>query len=71
MKAVECSRNTGSSRKETIHLSRIYIYINLNDKKIYNKLRHMSCCLIQTFRSSGKTWIKNTQFGIAMYIHWR
>ena len=28
-------------------------FINLNDKKIYNKLRHMSCCLIQTFRPSG------------------
>ena len=26
MKAVECSRNTGSSRKETIHLLWIYIY---------------------------------------------
>ena len=27
--------------------------IYLNDKKIYNKLPHMSCCLIQAFRPSG------------------
>ena len=28
-------------------------FINLNDKKIYNNLPHMSCCLIQTFHLSG------------------
>ena len=28
-------------------------FINLNDKKIDNKLPHMSCFLIKTFRSSG------------------
>ena len=59
-------------------------FINLNEKKIYNKLHHMSCCLIQTFHPSGffsvftkskpKSKIhkiKNTQFGIAIYIHSR
>ena len=28
-------------------------FINLNDKKIYDKLPHMSGCLIQTFRPLG------------------
>ena len=28
-------------------------FINLNDKKIDNKLPHMSCFLIQMFRPSG------------------
>ena len=34
-------------------LKQLYIYINLNGKKISHKLPHMSCCLIQTFRPSG------------------